>query len=250
MIDLNGKIVSLPLSGGINSAAVLCWLIESGMKPKELHLYYAHFEEHSPSTLAFVHRQMGEAKRYFDNVICTITYNSVLEFFENAKMIPHPRNSPCSRLLKIEPMVTHNSIHGVQVDLIGFVRTEKRRIDAMNESRGASDMFMTKAFPIEMFDEEWCFEIVRKLIGWYPFIYDIRSIDGKRLFKHNNCLPCKNMTIEQMEAVAYWFPIYMAKAHELSIKLQVYWGRDADAYYTTFGKPDYESDQCEVCKFD
>lgn len=249
-MDLNNKIVSLPLSGGINSAAVLCWLIESGMQPKELHIYYADFKEHSPGTLAFVEALMELAKNKFSDVICTITKNSVLEYFDQQKMIPHPIASPCSRMLKIEPMVLYNSLHGVEVDLIGYVRTEKSRIDGMKSSRGASDLFMQKEFPIEMFDDDWCFDIVRKHLGWYPAIYDIRNEKGKRVFKHNNCLPCKNMNINQMEDVEKYYPEYMANAKILSERLNAYWGRDADAYYTTFGKQDYEAKQCDVCSFD
>ena len=46
--SLSNEKVLIGLSGGINSMAVLCQLVESGVKPKELHLFYCHFEEHSP----------------------------------------------------------------------------------------------------------------------------------------------------------------------------------------------------------
>jgi len=247
------------------------------MKPKELHLYYADFAEHSPDTLEFVQALMVLANHNFENVKTTITQNSVLSFFEQAKMIPHPISSPCSRLLKIEPMMAYNSAHGVEVDLIGYVRTEQRRINRM-EDRAKPDMFLSKAFPISQFDDEWCFTIVKEMLGWYPAIYDLKWKDkdfiayvlqnllrfndavqrklknkigkDKRVFKHNNCLPCKNMHIDDMLAIEYFYPAYMAKATALGERLKGYWGRNADDYYTTFGKEDYEPEQCEACSFD
>lgn len=50
MKEFEDKNILIGLSGGINSAAVLLWLYESGVKPKSLHLFYAHFTEHSPDT--------------------------------------------------------------------------------------------------------------------------------------------------------------------------------------------------------
>lgn len=233
MIELNDKIVACPLSGGINSAAVLCWLIDSGMIPKELHMYYADFTEHSPGTRQFVVELIKMATDYFTplgvNVVSKITDNSVLELFDKKKMIPHPMSSPCSHILKIEPMMTYNSVHGVQVDLIGYVRTEKSRIDRMRGSSGASDMFMTKAFPIEMLDDEECFKIVKEKLGWYPAIYDILNENGKRVFKHNNCLPCKNMNFNQLKDVkkntilSIWIEqqIYLLELKHIGVEMQM-----------------------------
>lgn len=220
------------------------------MKPSELHLYYAHFAEHSPGSYQFVADLIAYARTMFDNVISEITYNSVLALFDKNKMIPHSMSSPCSRILKIEPMMLYNSLNRIEVDLIGYVRTEKTRITRMKESGGGSDMFISKEFPIEMFDDEWCFAIVKKHLGWYPAIYDIVNEKGKRVFKHNNCLPCKNMNLNQMQDVEKYYPEYMARAVELFGKLNAYWGRNADEYYTTFGKEDYEAMPCEVCSFD
>lgn len=244
--DLNNKIVASPLSGGINSAGVLCWLIESGMIPKVLHIYYADFTEHSPMTLKFVENLMELAKGHFPNVVTTITDNSALDFFEKNKQIPHPMISPCSRLLKIEPMMLYNATNGVEVDLIGYVRTEKKRMDA---NKGKNDLFMQTVFPIKDFTDEWCFEIVKKHLGWYSPIYDIFDEKGKRVFKHNNCLPCKNMNLNQLEDVEKYYPEYWRRAKTLSDKLNAYWGRNAEEFYTTFGR-DYESISCESCKFD
>jgi hypothetical protein len=50
-VDYSGLKMLLPLSGGINSAACLCWLGEAVAPerwPSELHLHYSHFTEHSP----------------------------------------------------------------------------------------------------------------------------------------------------------------------------------------------------------
>ena len=120
----------------------------------------------------------------------------------------------------------------------------------MAGNKGKNDMFLSTEFPISEFTDEWCFEIVDKHIGWHPAIYDILDEKGKRVFKHNNCLPCKNMQLSQMKAVEKYYPDYMAKAVALSERLKAYWGRNADDYYTTFGKQDYEAPQCEVCQFD
>lgn len=70
-----GEKVLIGLSGGINSMAVLCDLAKSGVQPGELHLFYAHFEEHSPDTLDFVKAGFQFAKKHFNNVKTKITYN-------------------------------------------------------------------------------------------------------------------------------------------------------------------------------
>lgn len=246
---MNGKRVLVGLSGGINSAAVLCWLIDSGYKPSELHLYYAHFKEHSPDTFGFVADLIRHARKHFKDVRVTITKNSVIDFFRRQKMIPHPAISPCSRKMKIEPMSRYGFDNRIEVDLIGYVKKElKRRAD------GAYDpqliMFeATKAYPIGEFTDEWCFEIVKKHIGWYPAIYDIRDSQGNRVFKHNNCLPCKHMYPEDLQAVNIHFPPYMKEALKLSSELSSYWGRDEAEFYTTWGRELGQESTCEACKF-
>jgi hypothetical protein len=275
--DLNDKVVGCPQSAGINSAAALCRLIEAGIKPKELHIFYAHFTEHSPGSLEFVEALIELAKNNFPVVKSKITYNSVLEFFEREKMIPHPIASPCSRKLKIIPVTEYNVENRIEIDLIGYIRTEQKRI-VNQEKRGGNDMFLSNGYPVADLDEEQCFTIVKKWLGWYPAIYDLRWNNAgfvlyvnanlhrftediqrkllkkigtdKRVFKHNNCLPCKNMNIDDMLAVEYFYPEYMKAANELSDRLNAYWGRSADQYYTTFGKQDYEVKACEVCQFD
>lgn len=249
MIDCNGRVVLLPQSAGINSAAVYCWLLESGMRPRELHIYYAHFAEHSPDSFRFVADIIRHARRNFDNVIVRVTKNSVLQFFREQRMIPHPVASPCSRMLKIGPMVEYAAANGIEIDLVGYVKGEQKRIKKMQEAHG-NDMFLQKGTPIAEFDDEWCFEIVKKHIGWYPAIYDIRDEKGKRVFNHNNCLPCKNMYVKDMLLIEKYYPAYMEAAIKLSEELGAYWGRDVDKYYTTFGREDYEPVQCGVCSFD
>jgi hypothetical protein len=170
----NGKKILIGLSGGINSMAVLCWLIEQGYQPKELHLFYAHFTEHSPDTFQFVADGIRYARIHFKSVFVKITRNSVLKYFYDKKMIPHPALSPCSYYLKILPMELYCFEKGVELDLIGYVKTEAKRIKRINES-GGNNLFLTKDFPIQLFNDEWCFEIVQRHIGWYPVIYGIKN---------------------------------------------------------------------------
>lgn len=247
MTKYDGLKISCAQSAGINSAAALCYLYKIGAKPKELHLPYFHFIEHSPDSLNFVLAIYAFARIHFENVITYVTNNSVLAFFEEQKMIPHPLASPCSRLLKIEPMIRYNFEHGIDLDLIGYVKKEKKRMAAARENE---DMFNVKDFPIELFDDEMCFEIVKECIGWYPKIYDIRNSNGKRIFKHNNCLPCKNMQMDDLLAVQEHYPEYMRNAIATSNKIRSYWGRNGDDYYKTFGREDYEAQQCDTCSFD
>lgn len=267
------------LSGGINSMAVLCWLATYPLKPKELHLFYAHFEEHSPGTLEFVLDGVEYAKNKFETVTYKQTNNSVLDYFESQNMIPHPTAAPCTRFLKIEPMVNYAFENGIGIDLVGYIRTEKRRVKNM-QSKGANNLFMSKQFPILSEDNEWCFETVKREIGYYPAIYDLRWSDAgliefvkanlyrlpedvqkkllkkwgkpERVFTHNNCLPCKNMQLDDLLLVEYFFATYWKNAKDLSDRLKKYWGRNADDFYTTFGRPDlgYEKQPCEVCAFD
>lgn len=237
------------LSGGINSAALACWFVEKGYNPAQLHLYYAHLIEHSPDTFQFVADCIRFVRQYYPQVRVKITKGSVLKYFAEQKMIPHPKISPCTRQLKTGPMDNYCLEHGIQVDLIGYVREERDRIVKARQ-KGCDNLFTVKDFPIGIFSEEWCFEIVDRYIGWHPAIYDIRDGRGKRLFSHNNCLPCKNMHIPQMMHVAKYFPEYMSAAVALSTNLQSYWGREAEAYYTTFGREDYEPGQCSICAFD
>jgi hypothetical protein len=99
-VDYSGLKMFLPISGGINSAACLCWLLEEipvERWPDELHLYYSHFKEHSPGTLKFVLALVKYAKGKFPDLKFTFTRNSVNKYFVKSKMIPHPTISPCSR---------------------------------------------------------------------------------------------------------------------------------------------------------
>lgn len=272
----DNKKVLCGLSAGINSAAVLVWLANSGAEPEEVHLYYAHFNEHSPDSLKFVLACVDYAKSKFKKVVYVQTDNSIIDFFEKSKMIPHPANSPCSRLLKIEPMAKYLLDNKLDIDIIGYVKEEKRRATKM-KTRHFEDSKL-KNFPILSESNEWCFEIVDKEIGWHPEIYDIRWNDNgfmryvndnlyrfddhtqkkilkklgtdQRVFKHNNCLPCKNMYIEEMLFVEYFYAEYMKEAKELSERLKKYWGRDSQDYYTVFGREDYEKEKCEFCQFD
>jgi|GEM_PF-1369497 len=260
--DFSDEKILLGLSGGINSAAVAVWLAgwKEEYKPKELHLFYAHFEEHSPDTFKFVKDIIKFCRVNFSNVHVKITRNSVIRFFESEKMIPHPTVAPCTRLLKVIPMHEYMTCNGITTDLVGYVREEIRRVRNMakktqNEVDGRSVKIgdVRKLFPISDKTNEWCFWIVKEHIGWYPSIYDIRYNDKKfikflvdnlsrvdketqktimkklgtkeRVFTHNNCLPCKNMQKDDYLAVEYFYRWYYTNSVNLSNKLKSHWGR-------------------------
>lgn len=260
--DFSQEEILLGLSGGINSAAVACWLSTwpDEYKPKVLHLYYAHFEEHSPDTFQFVKDIIKFCRANFKNVVVKITRNSIIRFFEQQKMIPHPTVAPCTRILKIMPMHEYMAMNGITTDLVGYVREEIRRVKNMakkteNGITGRSVQMddYRKLFPISDKTNEWCFKIVKNLIGWYPEIYNLRYNDkgfiqflldnlhtvdavtqniikGKigtreRVFTHNNCLPCKNMQRDDYLAVRYYFEWYYNNSVSLSARLKKHWGR-------------------------
>jgi 3'-phosphoadenosine 5'-phosphosulfate sulfotransferase (PAPS reductase)/FAD synthetase len=261
--DYSEEKVLIGLSGGINSQAVLCWLANypEEYKPKELHIFYAHFIEHSPDTFQFVADGIRYAREKFKKVHVRITKNSVLKFFKEQKMIPHPMSAPCTRLLKIIPMMEYAATNDIKIDLVGYVKEETRRLKNMakkagSELVGASVQVgdISKHFPIASKENEWCFEIVDREIGWHPQIYDLKNRKGERLFSHNNCLPCKNMQLEDFLLVKEYYPEYWKEAMRLTVELQKYWGRDKNEFYTTFGRQDFETNfqkqSCAVCAFD
>ena len=122
--------------------------------------------------------------------------------------------------------------------LIGYVRHEFGRY--RRAVKRASSGRTKDAYPILSWTDEDCFDIVREVIGWYPAIYDIRwtAADvalglcekweiGKRVFPHNNCLPCKNMTKRQLMTVGRFFPAYAERAQRAADLIPgAYWGRD------------------------
>lgn len=277
-MNYNNENILLGLSGGINSMAVLCWLIESGMKPKNLYLFYADFEEHSPGTLEFVEAGVEYAKKHFERVHVRITKNSVLQYFREQNIIPHPANSPCSKKLKIDGINQYAFENQLTIDLVGYVRHElKRRSERQDKNMQKGLFSLRKDYPIGEFTDEWCFDMVEKHIGWYPELYkhqwddhefvkfveenlhrfdelqqhSIRKKLGKpvRVFKHNNCLPCKNMYPWEMLAIEYFYPSYHENAMRLSSDLERYWGRSADDFYFTFGRDLGQDSTCNTCKF-
>lgn len=276
MTHLNGQKVLVGLSGGINSAAVLCHLKESGIHPSELHLFYAHFKEHSPDTFKFVADLVRFARKNFTNVIFKMERNSIIEWFEKNKMIPHPASSPCSRILKIERINKYAFENGISIDLVGYVKHElKRRGDNQQKNKDKGLFSLDKQYPIGEFTDDWCFDIVYRNIGWYPKLYthswddtdfnmwvilnkkfwpaaivkDINSRikKGGRIFKHNNCLPCKNMYPWEMICIEYFYPEYHKSAMLLSERLQKYFGRDKDLFYATFGRELGQESTCGNC---
>ena len=246
--EFNNEDILVGLSGGINSAAVLCYLKECGIRPKSLHLFYGHFKEHSPDTAKFVTDCIRWARNNFDNVFVKIERNSIIKWFEDQNIIPHPANSPCSQKLKIDRINKYAFENGLRIDLVGYVKHElKRRVNRQNKNKEVNFFSLDKFYPIGEFTDEWCFEIVDRNIGWHPKIYDLKDANGKRLFKHNNCLPCKNMTTEEMELVKEYYPEYHKDAMSLSARLQKYWGRDKDSFYMTFGRDLGQESTCGAC---
>jgi hypothetical protein len=223
-IDFRDRKVKCDLSGGINSMALLCCLANYPLKPKHLFIFYADFEEHSNDTLKFVEDGIEYAKKKFNSVTTKITHNSVLEYFREEKMIPHPMISPCSINLKLKPAREFYDDNNCNFDLIGYVKTEIRR---MKSKRDNDDLFYNSLYPIVGLTDDECFAIVKKEIGWFPNIYDIKDEKGKRIFKHNNCLPCKNMTLKQLQSTSEYFPDKIKNALNLAKELDSYWGREA-----------------------
>lgn len=237
--DWSDDRVRIGLSGGINSAALLCHLATDhpeAKRPRWLGLYYAHLREHSPGTFTFVKACVRYARHKFPEVEFGMHRCSVVDYFEAENFIPHPTISPCTEHLKIEPMDRWDRHHGVTIDLIAFVRHEMAR---RGDKHIGSEADLVR-FPIAHLSEEWCFEIVDREIGWHPAIYDLRDDRWKRMFTHNNCLPCKNMNRRQLEAVREHFPRHYERAMRMAHRIGNYWGR----------KSDYTGDPCSVCSFD
>lgn len=237
-VDFSGKRVLVKLSGGINSAAALCFLAvhhPKELRPSELFLYYSHFREHSPDTAHFVSDLVRYARKNFPSVTAKITRTSVNEYFIDEGIIPHPTISPCSLNLKILPAERFIVENQIDYSLVGFVRNEHRRI-VRQEAHGDEKVL----YPIQHLSDDDCFSLVDECIGWHPAIYDIRWTAedfhagncqkyeiGKRVFPHNNCLPCKNMSKRQFETVGRHYPAYAYRAIQAAKQIpNGYWGRE------------------------
>jgi hypothetical protein len=247
--DLSNKKVLVSLSAGINSMAVLCYLASEyppESRPKDLYIFYAHLKEHSPGSCKFVADGIRYAKKHFDRVIWDYCKGSVIDFFRQENMIPHPAFSPCSNMLKIVPINAFVEKYEIEVDLIGYVRTEIGRMNKQLRAMKAGKAKKGKRYLIKHLSDEDCFKLVEKEIGWYPEIYKILDENGRQVFKHNNCLPCKNMkgnlstegASGEFIDVATHFPEKFKDAQELTEKLNAYWGR----------KKDFEG-HCQYCEF-
>lgn len=236
--DFSTERPRIGLSGGINSTALLCYLatihpVEK--RPTELLLYYAHLREHSPKTFRFVADCVRYARTKFPYVKFGMHKASVVDWFEKENFIPHPTVSPCTWHCKVEPMDVWTKANGGTIDLIGYVRHERKRM-LRSEEKARRPV----SFPICHISEADCFKLVDKEIGWHPPIYDIRREDGKRAFSHNNCLPCKNMTLPQLRLVAEHYPKQYKRAIDMAERINNYWGRPSE----------YPGDPCAVCVFD
>ncbi len=259
------------ISGGINSAAALIYLSEFVEdKPDEIYLYYAHLKEHSPDTEKFVLELVEYAKKHFKNVVFESSINSMLEYCENDfHGIPQPKITPCTKFLKLIHMNKFMAKHNIDRDIVGYVRHEFRRIQRQID-RGVKK----KDYLIRHLSDEDCFSIVEKYFGWYPAIYNIKWTDKKigeslekwghelhptqrktiqkyhsqgfnnmrksyRVFKHNNCLICKNMHQWEIFMIRIFYPDYYNRAMTTAKKLNSYWGR-SDEFIN-------ENSDCAIC---
>lgn len=153
--DLSQKRVMVSLSGGINSAAVLCYLASEyhePYRPTEIFLFYAHLREHSPDTFKFVKALIRYAQSKFDKVTWEIKRGSVNKLFREEQLIPHPVISPCSERLKQIPAYEFTHRYAIDVDLIGFVREEKRRIKRQQQKQ-----VQGKGYSISHYSDQDCF---------------------------------------------------------------------------------------------
>lgn len=241
--DLSREAPVIGLSGGLNSAALLCYLASehpAEKRPRRLLLYYAHLAEHSPDTFPFVKACVRYARERFGREAVTFGMHrdSMNDWIRRERMIPHPTVSPCTFDLKIERMEAWAEAHGATVDLVGYVRHERRRIERQRERLG--EAAGGKAYPIAHLTDADCLALVDREIGWHPAIYDLRREDGRPAFRNNNCLPCKNMHARQLKLVQVHFPDYWQRATAAADDVGSYWGRAEE----------YAGDPCAVCAFD
>tara|TARA_R110000803_G_scaffold136142_1_gene203116 strand:+ start:2050 stop:2901 length:852 start_codon:yes stop_codon:yes gene_type:complete len=265
------KRVMIGLSGGINSAAALIYLSEYvDDKPEEIYLYYSHLVEHSPDTKKFVLDLVEYAKKHFDNVVFEMSEHSMNQYcIDEFKGIPHPSITPCTKILKLNLMIEFMAVHKIDIDIVGYVRSEYKRIqNQINRN------VKNKDYLISHLSDEDCFFLTKKHLGWYPDIYDLKWNDPKilkalteygkdlhkkqfntiakyhrkgynnmsntyRVFKHNNCLPCKNMHQWEIFMIRIFYPKYYDEAMKVADQLNSYWGRkDEDIS---------EENDCVIC---
>ena len=252
--DLSNKRVFIGISGGINSAAVLCYLATihpERYRPSKVFSFYAHLSEHSPDTLRFVRHMVMYGKKRFPEFNFKFSVNSIHKMFNKENFIPHPRLSPCSERLKQVPMMKYQAEMQTEINVVGYVHHERRRRERQ-QSRAADPL--SYYYPIIDFTDEECFDLVRREIGWYPAIYDVRDEQGRRVFKHNNCLPCKNMTgnimsdgsaTGQYQDVKRYYPEFHIAAVktlndiETRTGLPNYWGRKPTDTTSDIGCTDF-----------
>jgi hypothetical protein len=227
--DYSGKRVLIPTSEGINSAAVLCVLGEyhpEERKPEKLYLFDVHMVEHSPDSLQFAYELIAYARTRFKWVAADIVQKSMNQWCLENKMIPHPSRSPCSRELKMQSLDAYALQNRIDYRLIGYVKHE------VNTRWKRAQNYVDDSFqyPLLRLTDEDCFSIVKSCIGWYPKIYDIKEMrrgKARRVFNHNNCLPCKNATTVQLADVGKYFPAHAQAAQEVAAQIPgAYWGRD------------------------
>jgi len=135
-------------------------------------------------------------------------------------------------------------IKAVTAQITGL-KKENVNIDDAIENGVQNGFFEQTFLPTANWTDEDCFAEVKKAIGWYPNIYDIlwsderimpflESVKGqmpendrqialkyakrgyghdksKRVFNHNNCIPCKNMQVWQFWICKLFFQNYLMR---------------------------------------
>lgn len=236
--DFSGRTVLVGVSGGVNSAGLLVHLLTAhpeDRRPARLLLFYAHLREHSPDTGRFALDCMRWARARHPDVACGVHRASALDRFRAERFLPHPAVSPCTSWLKLEPMAAWaESVGGFDVDLVGYVRHERRRVERQRAKGGRA------RYPVAHLSDADCLALVDEHVGWHPAIYDLRREDGAPAFANNNCLPCKNMHARQLRLVQVHYPDYWDRAVEAAAEIGTYWGRSEE----------YAGDPCAACAFD
>lgn len=249
--DLSGERPMIGLSGGINSAALLVYVLSvmpEALRPRELYLYHADLVEHSDDTLAFVADCHAWARRRFRErgldpaaVRFGMHTDTAVGLFERDAFIPHPTLSPCTERLKLKPMrawadrqreaegaSAEDPTRGPSCDLIGYVLDEEGR-EVRSSNKAWSCSRGPNLFPIRHLTDADCFALVDEHVGWHPAIYDVLREDGRRAFPRNNCLPCKNMHPRQLDLVRLHHPAKAARADAMAERTGLYWGRYPEA---------------------
>ena len=158
--------------------------------------------------------------------------------------------------------------------LVPTIRMIDGKLTRLSSKDAFEEALKKKDYLIRHLSDEDCFSIVKKYFGWFPEIYSLKWTDNRigralkeygsdlvdnqrntiakyhkqgfnnmsntyRVFKHNNCLPCKNMHQWELFMIRVFYPDYYKNAMDLAERLDSYWGRKDE--YTN------ENSDCTIC---